>query len=68
MAYFVDMCHIFQGGNVAHTSAFRVPGIEHPVAVIHNSGWDGTATVVWEDRDGEHQARLPAGLREVSTR
>jgi hypothetical protein len=48
---------------MAHTSAFKVPDIEDPVTVVHNSGWDGTATVVWKDRDGrKHRVQIPAGL------
>ena len=46
---------------MSHTSKFEIPGLPRPVTVIHDGDWDGMATVIWEDADGEFQrAELPA--------
>lgn len=46
---------------MSHISKFELEG-EGPVTVIHNGDWDGTATVVWEDGDGEHRSEVPGRL------
>jgi hypothetical protein len=53
---------INQGGAMSHTSRFEIPGHDGPVTVIHDGSWDGTATVLWKDADGEYRTKLPARL------
>ena len=44
-----------------HTTVFEIDH-EMTVTVIHNGDWDGNATVLWTDSNGDHKVEMPACL------